>query len=354
MELQRLNYIIIIWIISFIITFVSYPFFIRLLYRFKAGKTLRDNATSWWKAVIFNELHKKKTWTPTMWAALILFIVAIIVLLSILFNKLWYLKYSLFNQRETYILLFAFFSMWFLWLIDDWLNIKWIGKVKWLTAKMKLIWMFLFSSFIAYWFFYKLWIDYIIFWHHHIFIWFWYLLFMFIFTVFVVNAVNITDGLDWLAWWILVMILWALWVMTFFQHWYIATWLLSLITASLIAFLWYNINPAKVFMWDSWALAFGWLISTVIYLLAIRMWIYIIIIPLLFIIFCELFSSFLQILRKKLFKKKLFGIAPLHHNLEKLWYAEHTIVMKFWLIQGVLTIISLLIFFYQFLPLIHK
>jgi len=354
MELQRLNYIIIIWIISFILTFVLYPFFIKFLYKFKVGKTLREDATSGWKASIFNELHKKKAWTPTMWAVLILLVVAIIVVLSIVLNKLWYLKYSLFNQRETYIILFAFFSMWILWLIDDYLNIKWIGKVKWLTAKMKLIWMFLFSAFIAYWFYFKLWIDYIIIWHTIVHIWIIYFIFMFIFTVFIVNAVNITDWLDWLAWWILVMILSVLSVMTFFQHWYIATWLLSLIVASLVAFLWYNINPAKVFMWDSWSLAFGWLISSVVYLLGIKLWIWIIIIPLFLIIFIELFSSFLQILWKKIFKRKLFTIAPFHHNLEKKWYAEYTIVMKLWLIQGVLSLISILIFFYQILPLVNK
>lgn len=347
MELHRLNYILIFWVLSFIVTFIWYPFFIKLLYKLKAWKTLRDDATSWWKATIFNELHKKKAWTPTMWAALILLVVFLFIILSIGFQYFWYIKYSLFNQRETYIVLFAFFSMWILWLIDDYLNIKWIWKVKWLSAKMKLVWMFLFSAFISYWMFYKLWIDYIILWNSEIHIWIFYLIFTFILTVVIVNAVNITDWLDGLAWWILLMILIALSIMTYFQHWYILTSVLSVIWASLVAFLRYNINPAKLFMWDSWALAFGWLISSVIYLLGIKLGIWTIIIPLLLIIFIELGSSFLQIWWKKIFKRKLFTIAPFHHNLEKRWYAEYTIVMKFWLIQAVLTTISIIIFFYQ-------
>jgi len=281
-----------------------------------------------------------------MWAALILTVVFLFVIFSICFQYLWDIKYSLFNQRETYIALFAFFSMWILWLIDDYLNIKWIWKVKWLSAKMKLVWMFLFSAFISYWF-YKLWVDYIILWNSEIHIWIFYLIFTFILTVVIVNAVNITDWLDGLAWWILLMILIALSIMTYFQHWYILTSLLSVILASLVAFLWYNINPAKIFMWDSWALAFGWLISSIIYLLGIKLGIWTIIIPLLLIIFIELGSSFLQICWKKIFKRKLFTIAPFHHNLEKHWYAEYTIVMKFWLIQAVLTTIAIIIFFYQ-------
>ena len=347
MELQRLNYIMIIWIFTFVLIFILYPFYIRLLYKLKAWKTLRDDATSWWKAKIFNELHKKKAWTPTMWWALILFVTMLVILWTFVLNKIWYIKYSLLNQKETYIILFAFFSMWILWLIDDYLNIKWIWKVKGLTAKMKLVWMFLFSAFIAYWFYFKLNVNYLIFWNEKVYVWFFYFIFTFFFTIVLVNAVNITDWLDGLAGGIIAMILLALWVMTFFQHWYLATTVIAIITATLIAFLWYNINPAKVFMWDSGSLAFGWLIASIIYLLGIKLWIWTIIIPLLLIILVEFFSSFLQIFSKKVFKRKLFNIAPFHHNLEYKGYKEYTIVMKLWLIQAVLTSVAMIIFFYQ-------
>ena len=347
MNIEKLNYVLISWILSFWISFILYPFYIKFLQKLKAGKNLRDNATSGWIAKIFNQLHKNKIWTPTMWWALILLVVILFITASLFLKKLNYVNYSLLERKETYILLFAFFSMWILGLIDDFFNIKWIWKSKWLTAKMKLIWMFLFSAFISYWMFFKLGIDYIIVWHQQVKIWILYPIFTFIFTVALVNAVNITDGLDGLAGWIIVMILFALWIMTFFQGWYIATALLSIITSSLVAFLWYNINPAKVFMWDSGALAFGWLIASVIYLLGIKLWIWIIIIPLLLVVFIELWSSFLQIFWKKFFRKKLFHIAPLHHELEYKWIKEYTIVMKIWLIQGVLTVMALIIFFYQ-------
>lgn len=347
MELQRLNYILVAWIISFLVTFILYPFFIKLLSHLKAWKLLRDDATSWWKATIFNELHKKKTWTPTMWWALILLVTWIAVWFSVLLQKMWYINYSLFERRETFIILFAFFSMWILWLVDDFFNIKGLWKVKWITAKIKLLRMFWFSWFIAYWMHFKLGIDYIILREEQIHIWIFYFILIFIFTVQLVNAVNITDWLDWLAWGILILILLALWVMTYFQHWYIATTVLAVIAACLAAFLWYNINPAKVFMWDSWSLALGGLISSVIYLLWIDTWIWIIVIPLLLLIFLELLSSFIQIFSKKVFKRKVFNIAPFHHNLEYAGYKEYTIVMKFWLIQIIMTVITLLIFFYQ-------
>lgn len=61
----------------------------------------------------------------------------------------------------------------------------------------------------------------------------------------------------------------------------------------------------------------------------------------------EIGSSFLQIMSKKYLHRKLFAIAPFHHLLEHKGQAEHTIVMKFWLIQGVLAGIALIGILYQ-------
>jgi phospho-N-acetylmuramoyl-pentapeptide-transferase len=66
------------------------------------------------------------------------------------------------------------------------------------------------------------------------------------------------------------------------------------------------------------------------------------------ILFVELFSSFAQILWKKIFHKKLFPIAPFHHCLEYCGLKEHTIVMKMWLIQAILVIIALVVFLFYY------
>jgi len=351
MILTKLTYIIILSLISFTISFLLYPAYIKLLKKLKIGKKLRETGTSGWKAEIFQKLHGHKAWTPTMGWWLLLFSVAIMLAISILAQKLWIVKYNLINQRETYILLFAIFSLWILGLVDDFLNIKWIWKVKGLTAKMKLAWMFLFSAFISYWFYYKLEIDWINLWplDWAVHIWWFFIPLSFIFTIFIVNAVNITDWLDWLAWWLSLIVLFVLGIITFFYKWYLATAVIWIVIGAILAFLWFNINPAKIFLWDSGALAIWGLIATLVYLLNIKMWI---IIPflILFLIFeIEILSSFLQIISKKLFKKKLLPIAPLHHSLEYIWRKEYTIVMKFWLIQWVLAGITLILIFYQFM-----
>lgn len=347
--LLKLNNILIYSLVAFFISLIIYPIYINLLHRLKVWKQLRDDSTSGWVATIFNKLHWHKAWTPTMGWGVWLLVVGLMVLLSALLQKMWYIRNSLFTRQETYILLFSFFSMWILGVIDDYLNIKWFSRVKWLSAKFKLIAMFMISGFLSYWFYFKLWITYINTWpfNWELDLWIFYLIFTFIFTVAIVNAININDWLDGLAWWLMIIVLFVLAIITFFYRWYLATTIIWILLGSMIAFLWFNINPAKIFMWDSWSLALGWLVASLVYLLNIRTWIFLPFILMFAIFWIELLSSFLQIFWKKFFKRKLFTIAPFHHMLENNWRAEHTIVMKFWLIQWILSAITLLCLFYQ-------
>lgn len=100
-------------------------------------------------------------------------------------------------------------------------------------------------------------------------------------------------------------------------------------------------------MGDSGALALGGLIATLVYLLNIKFGIIIPFIILFAIFRLEIGSSFMQIAWKKIFKRKLFTIAPFHHSLEHKGSPEHTIVMKFRVIQGVLAAIALIGMLYQ-------
>lgn len=345
----KLTQILLFSLAACIISFVLYPYYIKLLKKRKAGQQIRDTARSGWEASIFKELHAHKQWTPTMWWGLFLIVMVMMVIISFMLQQQWYINNSLFNRNETYVLLFAFFSMWILGLVDDVLNVKWTWDIKWLTSNMKFIWMFLFSWFISWWFYDKLDITYL---NLRPFAWevqLWLLLplLSFIFTVWLVNAVNITDGLDGLVGGMILIVLWVLGIMAFTSQWYLATTIIGIVIWSIIAFLWFNINPAKVFMWDAWSLGLGWLIATMVYLLNINTGIIIPFILLFLIFWIEIWSSMLQMTRKRLFKRKLFLIAPFHHYLEKKWLKEHSIVMKFRLIQSLLWAIVLVMLFFQ-------
>jgi len=336
-------------LIAFFISWILYPIYISILKKFKLGKTIREAAVTGEKSKIFTQLHEHKKWTPTMWGGIFLLVMGLMIGLSYLLQHFWRINNTLFNRQETYIILFGFFSMGLIGLVDDFLNIRGHGAVKWLSAKAKLIGMVIFSAFISRWFYSRLWIDYINFRPiaGKISLGIFYPILSFFVTIAIVNAINITDGLDGLAGGLMTMILFVLAVVLFFNQTYIAATVVIIVIGMLVAFMFYNIHPAKIFMGDSWAFALWWLIASLLYFLNMRSGIIIPFIILFGLFIIDLTSSFLQIFRKKYLKKKLFLVAPLHHLFEKRGINETTIVMKAWFIQGLLAAITIILLFYQ-------
>ena len=347
--LVKLSQILFYALVSFGISLLLYPAYIRLLQRVKAGKTIRENAATGEKSEIFSKMHAHKQGTPTMGGGMFLIVMLVMILGSFLLQHFGWIGNSLWNAKESYIILFGFFSMGLIGLVDDFLNIKNYGKVKGLSARAKLIGMVIFSAWISYWFYVKLGIDYINLWPiaWKIEVWILFPVLTFIATITIVNAINITDGLDGLAGGTMAIILVSLAIVTFLNGTYIATTVVCILVAVLVAFLFFNINPAKVFMGDSGAFALGGLLASLIYLLNMRFWILIPFLIIFGIFIVELCSSFLQIFWKKVFKKKLFTVAPFHHLLEYKGMHETTIVMKTRLVQAILAIAGVLLIFVE-------
>lgn len=326
------------WLATFLVGFIVTPRFISLLQYAKMWKQIRENATIW-KAFEFMKLHGKKAGTPTMWGAIILGSVFFMVLLSIFLQKFGYTNNSLFNQKETYLSLFTLFTVGLLWWVDDWMNIKWIGKTKWLSAKFKMAWLIVFSGLGAWWFYDKLWWSEVLLsipflpWLELglLFI----PLFMFI-IIAAANSVNFTDGLDGLAWGLLLFTYGVYGFITFDQGLFLLSTLCVSICGALVAFLWFNIKPAKFFMWDVWSLALWanlWLMALLTNTVAI-----LIIVGMIFIL--ETLSVIIQLTSKKFRNwKKIFKIAPFHHHLEACWWAEETVVFRLWLVGMILSIV---------------
>lgn len=339
------------WIATFVVWFLLIPSFIKFLIDFKLGKQIRSNATIW-KATIFEQLHKKKTWTPTMWGAIILITVFLMVFISMILQAFDVVKYSLFNQKETYLSLFTLLTVWWLGLIDDILNIKWIGKTKWLSARVKMLWLTFFATLWALWFYYKLWWNVVDeagnflrtlnnpFWMD-LELWIFFIpLFIFIILA-TSNSVNVTDGLDWLAWWLLLFCYGIYTYITFDQWMYLLSTLCISIVWALLAFLWFNVKPAKFYMWDVWSLALWanlWIMAM------ITNTVFILIIVWAIFIF-ETLSVIIQLTSKKLRNgKKVFLVAPFHHHLEALGWSEENVVFRLWLV-GIISSVFWIIFY---------
>ncbi len=331
--------------LSFLIALLLTPWFTKQLIKFRIGKQLRENALSGEKSSIFNELHAKKSGTPTMGGLLIWGTILITVTISIWLQQLGYFKYSLFSRAETWIPLFTLVTCGILGAVDDYLNVKGIGKTRGLSAKLKFFWLLVFAALGAWWFYSKLGYDSIkipIPGMEEIFVGIWYIpIFIFI-IIATANAVNFTDGLDGLASGLLILAFGSFGILAFTEGLLILAALCAVISGAVMAFLWFNVPPARFYMGDTGSLALGATLGVIAMLTDQAL-----ILPIIgFIFVIEALSVIIQLTSKKFFKRKVFKIAPIHHHFEKSGWEEWTIVMRFWIIGGIMaafgTILGLL------------
>jgi len=166
------------------------------------------------------------------------------------------------------------------------------------------------------------------------------------------NAVNLTDGLDGLAIGIVVMVGIAFSVLCYISgninlsKYLLVSYVkgageLTIFCASIIGaglgFLWFNCYPASIFMGDVGSLALGGAIGTVALLIKKEM--LLIIVGGIFVL--EAFSVILQVSFFKLTKKRIFKIAPLHHHFQFLDWPENKVIVRFWIIAGLLALFTL-------------
>lgn len=177
-----------------------------------------------------------------------------------------------------------------------------------------------------------------------------------VFTLLVVvgssNAVNLTDGLDGLAAGLVIIAASALTVLTYVTgHATFATYLdlikntyaseLTIFCGAMVGatlgFLWYNSYPAEIFMGDVGSMALGGAIGTVAVLIKQELLLFFI--GGIFIV--EALSVILQVASFKMFGRRVFRMAPLHHHFEELGWNEPKVVIRFWLLGLVFALFSL-------------
>ena len=314
---------------AFLITLLLAPTCIKILHKYKIGKQLREIASTGEKAAIFQELHSKKAGTPTMGGILIWGTVLIVVILSGLSEFLKITEHSLLNRNETWLPIFTLITTAILGAVDDYLNIKNRGKSKGLNIKPKFLWLSLFAAAGAWWFHFKLGYDQIhIPFFGDIVLGAWYIpLFILVITA-TANAVNITDGLDGLAGGLLIIAFSAFTLLSYLHGLFILAAFCAVIVGALIGFVWFNIFPARFYMGDTGALSLGATLGVIAMMTDSVAGL-----PLIgFIFVIETLSVIIQVVAKKIFKRKVFHIAPIHHHFEKSGWSEPNIVMRFWII----------------------
>jgi phospho-N-acetylmuramoyl-pentapeptide-transferase len=332
-------------IFSFIVTSILIVPFINFLYKLKF--TRRKEAPKAGKVPLFDRLHDIKTGTPVGGGVLIISLVTLLFAILFPFVARMGIFINLaFNLRtELFIIFFTFLSFGVLGLSDDLLKLfgkptkgikgLWFGFRRW----PKFFLQVLFASIIGFVIYKFLGIEIL---HipligKTIHLGAWYVPFAAFVIVSFTNAFNITDGLDGLASGLLMICL-AVFVVIAAGNLdtplsiFIALWL-----GALIAFLYFNVYPARIFLGDSGALSFGATLA-VIGLISGNI-IALVVVGGVFVI--EVLSSGIQILGWKLLKKPIFPLAPVHHTFLAKGWEEPKIVMRAWLAGLILAIFGL-------------
>jgi phospho-N-acetylmuramoyl-pentapeptide-transferase len=324
--------------LAFFIALLLQPFWMRILKRYFAkGKEIAKEG-----APIASALHKKKEGTPTMggliiWASVVI-LTAVFWVLHGTVDGFWS-KMNFLSRSETYLPLAFLIIAGLVGMADDLLG---IFRRKGFSLKARLSLFTIVAALGGWWFVVKLGRD--------AFnvpflgdvtigpVWY-FICFLFIMVATSFSA-DVTDGLDGLSGGVFLTVFAALGAIAFDQGRMDLAVFISAIIGALVAFLWFNIYPAKFFMGDTGVMALGFVAGSIALLLNVPL-----LLPLLALVFViEALSVIIQVASKKLRKRKVFLSAPIHHHFEALGWHETQITMRFWMINALGAMVALSIF----------
>ncbi len=316
---------------AFILAIISTPVLTFFLYKYKLGKQIRAAD----EAPIYAKLHAWKSGTPTMGGILIWGTTAIIIFCVAGLAQISGLaaSFNFLSRSETLLPLGALLATAAVGLVDDFYNVRKRGAHGGgLRMRHRLLIYTLIAIIGALWFYYKLdWDVLHVPFFGNIIIGWWYIPVFITVIVATSFAVNETDGLDGLAAGVLLTAYAAYGVIAFLLGRYDLAVFCAVIIGAQLAFLWFNIFPARFMMGDTGAMSLGVTLGIIAMLTN-----YALLLPVIgFVFVLETGSALLQMLSKRFFKRKIFISAPLHHHLEANHWPEPKIVMRFWIIAVV-------------------
>lgn len=328
---EKLVGITLLSVIAFILAMLLTPVYTYFAYRYRFWKRQRTTSTTGEVLEVFTKLHanKFKRNIPTM-AGIIG--VASIAIVTISLNL---------DRGQTWLPLAALAGGAAVGLLDDVINIR--GKnlgVAGLRSSIKFALIVGISVALGWFFFVKLGFDTV-----HIpfagdITLGWWIVPLFALAVTATsNAVNISDGLDGLAGGLLTTSYGAFGVIALLQGQFMLAGFCFTVLGALLSYLWFNIFPARFFMGDVGSFAFGTSLGVVAMLTNSLL-----LLPVIGVLFViEAGSSLIQITSKRLFGRKVFISAPIHHHLEAKGWPETKVTMRFWVISCIAAFLGVLL-----------
>ncbi len=342
--------VIIPTVLAFLIGFSITPFFTHYFYKYKMWKKSPRTAAGDITSLDFTQIHntQEEMSTPriggvSIWSSVLL-TVAVIYLLSFFSSAEWASRLNFFSRSQTLVPLGAFFLAALIGLLDDLLQIFGQGgyaRDSIIYRKVKIFFVTLIGLALAMWFYYKLDFDsiYVPFWGDwYLGLWF---IPVFIIVVLATFSTSVIDGLDGLAGGVLAACFTAFSAIAFLGNQYDISALSGALAGAILAFLWFNIPPARFYMGETGMLALTVVLAVLAFLTDAVLLLPIIALPLV----ATTLSVLIQTNCYKLFNHyRVFRVAPLHHHFQALGWSREKVVMRYWVVSVISAISGVILY----------
>lgn len=335
--------------LSFLFSLLITPTITHFLYKYRLWKkTTKKNAIDGGEINYFHKFHsRKETKTPRIGGIIIwisvLFVIFLIHLLSLYTDYYWINKLNFLSREQTWLPLFVLITASIVGLADDLMQVltpknKKIKKYfsNGLSLRYRLLLVALIATISASWFYLRLEQDiiYIPFSGEialgSLFIPF------FIIVMIGIYSGGVIDGIDGLSGGVFVSIFTAYAAIALFQGQINIAAFCIAIVGGLLAFLWFNIPPARFYIGETGIIGLTATITVIAFLTNA-----VIVLPIIAILLIITSASvIIQLLSKKIRKKKVFLAAPLHHHFEAVGWPPYKITMRYWILSVVAAILG--------------
>lgn len=285
------------------------------------------------------ELSTPRIGGIVIWLSVLISIM-IISINAFIFNGEVSTKLDFLSKNQTLLPLFALIFASLIGLIDDLLQIK--GGANFtdgISRKYRILVVLGIALVGAWWFYFKLGVTgvYIPF-IGELFIG-WLFIPFFIIVMLGVFSGSVIDGIDGLAGGVMISAFASYMVIAFFNDQIDLAAFSAVIVGGILAFLWFNIPPARFYMGETGMLGLTITLSIVAFLTNQPLLLPIIAFPL----FITSISSSIQMFSKRYLKRKVFRVAPLHHHFEALGWPSYKVTMRFWIVSVIFGFIGIII-----------
>ncbi|MCH7604739.1 hypothetical protein IID24_02015 [Patescibacteria group bacterium] len=345
---------------GFLFAFLLTPALTHILYKHKLWrKEVRTEALGGGELPVFKKFHEEGEVRVPRFGGVLIWITPL--LLALIFYGLsqtgiwWFEKLNFLSRGQTWLPLATLVAASGVGFLDDILQVLgpptnsffrrlWVVAGKYVAGGLSLKYRLTLVTFIglvgAWWFFYKLGLDTL-----HVpgigdfTIGLWYIP-LFIIVMLATYTGGVIDGLDGLSGGVFASIFGAFAVIALARGQVDLASLCLVITGALLAFLWFNIPPARFYMGETGTMGLTATLTVVAFITDS-----VLVLPIIgFLLVAESASVIIQVLSKKLRGgKRVFLAAPIHHHFEALGWPHYKITMRFWIIGVVMAIIGVAI-----------